>query len=334
MFLAQGFLFTQESTEGITSSETVKVVDSEDVPVYEYVPKVIIEGKWGRGPGEFGRQSDVNYDFKPESLAVDSKGNIYILDFVNNRIQKFDSSGKYLKSIEVDGLKGPVNCWAYESYDETTGETIRSVDSPSVDPSIPPEKPEGIPEDKLIPYIYPPEVQGINIVIDSKDNLYYYLKRIKDGKEVGEVWEFNDDKLVRKMKQGEEKIDKGYKTFDVRKNSNKDTEIIFEFENNKVFKFNPKLTKKISPNIKVGSKVQQPEVTKDLVIFFTFNKSDDLSDFNMTDRTTYVYDKKGNLKWMAIGIIPGKVDNEGNGYVMNIIDTGIIVKKFEKVRIK
>jgi hypothetical protein len=28
-------------------------VNADSVPIEEYVPKVIIEGKWGTGPGEF-----------------------------------------------------------------------------------------------------------------------------------------------------------------------------------------------------------------------------------------------------------------------------------------
>jgi hypothetical protein len=165
---------------------------ADQVPIEEYVPRVIIEGKWGTGPGEFGRQGDFDYDLKPESLAVDSKGNIYILDFVNNRIQKYSSNGKHLKDIPIDGLKGPVQCWAVKRYDENEpGGYIWSVGSTA-------EKPAGVPDSDLQAYIWPPEVQGINIVIDSKDNLYYYLKRTKDGKETGEVWQFRNDKLVKK----------------------------------------------------------------------------------------------------------------------------------------
>lgn len=196
-FFSMNSAWAQQASTAAPISST-ETVNGDNVPIEEYVPKVIIEGKWGTGPGEFGRQSDVDYDFKPESLAVDSKGNIYILDFVNNRIQKFSSEGKYLRSIKIDGLKGPINCWAYETYDPVTGQTVRSVGLPSNTPAISPEKPQGIAEDKLIPYIWPPEVQGVSIVIDSKDTLYYYLKRVNNGKEIGEVWEFKNDKFMKK----------------------------------------------------------------------------------------------------------------------------------------
>jgi hypothetical protein len=149
------------------------------VPIEEYVPKVIIEGKWGTGPGEFGYDGFNPEDFSPNSavfgpddlihprsLSVDSKGNIYILDVANNRIQKFNKNGKHLTDLKVDSWSGyeldPEKGWWYK-------------------------------------------VRGINIVIDSKDNLYYYLKRTKDGKETGEVWQFRNDKMVKKGPQSKSK---------------------------------------------------------------------------------------------------------------------------------
>jgi DNA-binding beta-propeller fold protein YncE len=45
-------------------------------------------GKKGKGPGEFNT---------PHSIAVDSKGRVYVSDRENNRIQIFDGNGKFLK---------------------------------------------------------------------------------------------------------------------------------------------------------------------------------------------------------------------------------------------
>ena len=70
-----------------------------------YTPKIIFEGKWGTGPGEFGfRMWEGEPDY-PKSFVIDSKENIYILDYLNNRIQKFDSDGKYIASIPVESYK-------------------------------------------------------------------------------------------------------------------------------------------------------------------------------------------------------------------------------------
>jgi hypothetical protein len=178
---------------------------ADQVPIEEYVPKVIIEGKWGTGPGEFGvawtYASDVNVPqdesgaippLYPSSLAVNSEGEIYILDSVNNRIQKFTADGTFIKSIPVDAYVGEEQpIW----YGKVKGESGNYVFDKVLDKNLE-GKEIGI--DKWFPFFWPLTVQGINIVIDSKDDLYYYLKRTKDGKESGEVWQFRNDKLVKK----------------------------------------------------------------------------------------------------------------------------------------
>lgn len=73
-------------------------------------------GKWGNHPKvvlEFVRTiGDIESDdenvlfYMPSDIAFDSKGNIYILDSGNHRIQKFDSEGKYIASIGNKG-QGP-----------------------------------------------------------------------------------------------------------------------------------------------------------------------------------------------------------------------------------
>ena len=47
-------------------------------------------GKKGSGPGEFDT---------PHSIAVDSKGTVYVSDRENNRIQIFDADGKFLRQF-------------------------------------------------------------------------------------------------------------------------------------------------------------------------------------------------------------------------------------------
>ena len=90
-------------------------IENLNVPVYEYVSKVIIEGKWGTGPGEFGLRvifggliepdpSSIIRKIFPMCVTLDSKENIYILDGINERIQVFDTEGKYKLSIKLKGF--------------------------------------------------------------------------------------------------------------------------------------------------------------------------------------------------------------------------------------
>lgn len=56
----------------------------------------------GRGPGEFNL---------PKDLAVDSRGNFYVLDYGNRRIQKFTRSGDFLREfilITAEGHPSPL----------------------------------------------------------------------------------------------------------------------------------------------------------------------------------------------------------------------------------
>ena len=67
------------------------------------VVKFSKEGKylfeWGRkgtGEGEFDT---------PHAIDVDSRGNVYVADMENNRIQKFDAAGKFIKQWKNDVAK-------------------------------------------------------------------------------------------------------------------------------------------------------------------------------------------------------------------------------------
>ena len=172
------------------------------------MPKVVIEAKWGTNAGEFKMEGlpweeDFNTSF---SLAVNSKGEIYILDIGNNRIQKFSTEGKYIKSISVPSWSG------YKYY--------------------------GYMSDDIS--VIPAEGEGINISIDSRDRLYYYfikgryknhkeadknkdgrvdyrdiskkipgsggvygyadVNKLKNPEATGEVWEFKDDEFIARYK--------------------------------------------------------------------------------------------------------------------------------------
>ena len=51
-------------------------------------------GSSGTGDGQFNKSTGV---------ATDSSGNVYVADYYNNRIQKFDSDGKFLVKWGTSG---------------------------------------------------------------------------------------------------------------------------------------------------------------------------------------------------------------------------------------
>ena len=61
---------------------------------------------------DFGTSGSGNGQFQePSSVTFDSKGNVYVADFWNQRIQVFSSLGHYLRSW-------PVPDWTPQTYDE------------------------------------------------------------------------------------------------------------------------------------------------------------------------------------------------------------------------
>ncbi|MFH1361107.1 MAG: hypothetical protein ABIH69_00400 [bacterium] len=78
----------------------------------EYQKKVLMKIPWGKTtlgkgtkPGELGVRLVEGLGFVPDRLAVDSNGNIYIFDKVNNRINKYNRFGKFVRDYQLDSLK-------------------------------------------------------------------------------------------------------------------------------------------------------------------------------------------------------------------------------------
>ena len=77
-----------------------RFIDSENTVhdrVLKFAPYGLLETKWGReGLGT----SEFDYPF---GIAVDSKGDLYVADSENNRIQKFHSDGTYVTQWGLPG---------------------------------------------------------------------------------------------------------------------------------------------------------------------------------------------------------------------------------------
>lgn len=65
---------------------------------------IVISGNWGNNPGEFGLERIKEMGDAPAGptcFVLDGVGNILVGDRVNNRIQKFDSNGNFVKSFTL-----------------------------------------------------------------------------------------------------------------------------------------------------------------------------------------------------------------------------------------
>lgn len=308
-----------------------EVNNSTDVVVEEYVPKVIIESKWGTAPGEFGKYYDPNaveslrIAEAPESIAMNSKGEIYILDHLNNRIQKFDKEGKYLLSIPVESCtdkngKSAIEVTYSESY----------------------EGPVFYCKNKIF-------TCGINIVIDSQDNLYYYC--IKGNK--GEVWQFKNDKLVKKCdapKLGgvfanpQDELWVGNFDFLAKKGIKSNRKNIFKKviikSQNEADIF---ISSKDSKSEKVLKIKSNRKLKEDERLWVILDRADD---FKINEKgeifirymqgigsTMEVFINKYNSDGELISIAEGRIgnlDKNGNGYTLDIDDDGIKIVKWER----
>lgn len=86
---------------------------AESVSRSEFSSNLVLEAQWGQQPGQFG-YSIVSADgdsskgtpqkimVGPDCIYVDLEDNIYILDQINNRLQKFSQSGLFISVIPLE----------------------------------------------------------------------------------------------------------------------------------------------------------------------------------------------------------------------------------------
>ena len=97
------------------------------------------EGKWGKPPkvrlelvrtlGDVAAEDEAVAFYMPAGLALDSRGNIYILDTGNHRVQKFSPDGRFLASFGRQG-QGPGE-FAYPDSIDVDDEDMVWVSDPN-----------------------------------------------------------------------------------------------------------------------------------------------------------------------------------------------------------
>jgi len=97
------------------------------------------EGQWGKKPrvqvelvrtlGDVAAEDETVAFYMPAGIALDSQGNLYILDTGNHRVQKFGPDGRYLASLGRQG-QGPGD-FSYPDSIDIDGEDMVWVSDPN-----------------------------------------------------------------------------------------------------------------------------------------------------------------------------------------------------------
>ena len=118
ILLAIGFSFAGgKSDKEVVREKQISIQEIDTTKLEKYEKKVIIDARWGSGPGEFGKIDNLEGpSVGPAAFTVSSDGCIYVLDNINERIQKFDSKGNFVMELKYD---------KYESIDYEQTEVIK-----------------------------------------------------------------------------------------------------------------------------------------------------------------------------------------------------------------
>lgn len=76
----------------------------------EITGKIIVRGKWGNTPGEFGLDISEPPGAGPSIFTVSPNGDIYIADCVNSRIVVYSHKGEILKNIKIPSQYHRYHC--------------------------------------------------------------------------------------------------------------------------------------------------------------------------------------------------------------------------------
>lgn len=91
-------------SEEVEIIENIAAQTEEAATQEEYEMQPLVEIPWGMKAGELGIAGIEGMIIEPKRLVVDGNNNLYILDPVNNRINKYNSAGKFIREYPADGL--------------------------------------------------------------------------------------------------------------------------------------------------------------------------------------------------------------------------------------
>lgn len=98
------FIFSNSYAQKVETLDGVRYIHNEEIGKWEKIPKVSLE--YLNNIGDIESEDENVLFYMPSDIAFDSKGNIYVLDSGNHRIQKFSHEGKYITTIGNKG-QGP-----------------------------------------------------------------------------------------------------------------------------------------------------------------------------------------------------------------------------------
>jgi hypothetical protein len=85
----------------------INIAAAQDNSVFDKKPVLILSGVAGDHPGQFGTVGKGD-GIGPMDFAVDTYDNIWIMDVMNQRVQKFDKNGKFLLEYPNEKAAAPV----------------------------------------------------------------------------------------------------------------------------------------------------------------------------------------------------------------------------------
>lgn len=141
-----------------------------------------------------GKEEDENYLFyRIRHVNVDAQGNVYVVDMGNFRIQKFDSTGRYLQTIGRQGqgpgeFELPLKLW----FDDATGSMLVKSHVTSIDIL----DPQGIFVKRLklknVIYDFEPITRELFFIVTGKSSadelvLSHVLSQLNRDGEIGRI---------------------------------------------------------------------------------------------------------------------------------------------------